>query len=344
MNTRCNAPAKLILCGEHAVLYDSPALCMAIDLPTSCELTHNTVTQGFDIELTDLNLHRFLDKSQWQAQADSIEQRYRLFQSGRLEIDAVLQTPIDLIVICLLHFDRHTPLASGQWTIKITSKAPIGRGLGSSAAVIIALLKGLFQHHRLNVDPPTLLTLAKTCEAYQHGTSSGIDPATLIYGGLLRYRLLQGSPRIESLPAKAPQAWLIDTGRPSSMTGDCVQQVKASHGQQPALWQHFAQVCSDIEQAWLNGDVDRLKQALRENQQLLVEIGVVPIPVQALIERLEQTLDGAAKLCGAGSISGDAGGILLFVGHQSPAPLCQKIGLPCWPLQIQAQGAHCDPN
>ena len=337
---QCSSPSKLILSGEHAVLYNSPALSMAVDLKTNCKLkqTQSDTTQ-FTLNLNDFGLKKNFSLVEWQVQTQQIEQRFQKFQHDQLKIDDVLSSPFDLILICLWVFNQHHQITTANWLISIQSEVPIGRGLGSSAAVIVTILSGLLKLHTLPDSNEILLDLAKQVESYQHGRSSGLDPATLIYGGLLKYQIDQPIQRLPSPPPLS--AWLIDTGAPQSHTGECVQTVKQQHQHNTPLWQDFKEVVAQIEQTWLQQDNEQLKIAIKRNHNLLCEIGVVPNKVKQFIQELDATLSSASKVCGAGSVLGENAGIVLCLADQAPTELCQLYGYAFWPLKLQSQGVHC---
>ena len=64
---------------------------------------------------------------------------------------------------------------------------------------------------------------------------------------------------------------------------------------------------------------------MRENHRLLTRIGVVPGPVQQFINDVEHG-GGAAKICGAGAVAGDKGGVVMVVSDAPPVDLCQRYG------------------
>lgn len=347
MTTRCTVPAKLILSGEHAVLYGVPALSLAIDLPTRCTIEHlpttdaQTTPLSFTANLTDFAQSKTLSAEQWLTRVDEIKHRFKLFKQGKLSIDQVLKTPFDLIWVTLDAFYQHHHLASGTWKIHIESDSLIGRGLGSSAAVIVSLLSALKTQHGLALSKQQLLSLSKEVETYQHGRSSGVDPATLIYAGLLKYRMdAEPVPLAQTSSLPLP-AWLIDTGRPQSGTGECVEFVKR-FTDDANLWGSFAQVEEQIEQAWSENNTAGLKEGIRMNQRLLKQVGVVPNSIDGFIQRLENDYDAAVKVCGAGAIYGASAGILLCLSDQDPTELCQQNHYRCYRIQSQSHGVQCE--
>ncbi|NPA72142.1 MAG: hypothetical protein GXO35_04860, partial [Gammaproteobacteria bacterium] len=252
-------------------------------------------------------------------------------------IQAVLSKPIDLILVTLYHFNLLFPIKQGAWQLNIRSQAPIGRGLGSSAAVILSILGNLIEHHKVSLSSRERLALAQRIESRQHGTSSGIDPATMIHGGLLQY---QTGSKIIKLPAHQLNAWLIDTGAPDSRTGECVEHVKTLNDR--IDWQAFNKTTNTLIQALSDNKVEQFKQGIRQNHQLLILLGVVPSHIQIFIESLHQTHDAAAKICGAGAVYGDKAGMVICFSQQPPSGLCHDYGFSCEAITLQPKGMQIE--
>ncbi|AHF01882.1 GHMP kinase [Thiomicrospira aerophila AL3] len=332
------APAKLILSGEHAVLYGCPALATSIDLPTQVTLTlDSTQPAGLTLDLIDFTRHYSFSWHDVLARGAILQQRYRAFQQGQLTIDQLLTRPSDLVILVLSH-GAISPLIQQQaCSIQIRSQAWLGRGLGSSAACLLALLAVWRNAQRPNVsDDLTLAVLieqAQHLENWQHGRSSGLDPSIIALGGAGRFERATG---LTALPSWPLSAWLIDTGAPHSSTGECVSDVARRYDTQAAIWPEFKQVTELMQQAWLAQDLNALKLQLNHNHQLLRQLGVVPSALDAPIAQLQQL--GGVKLCGAGSIAGDAGGVLLYLGDTPPDAICQTQGWRAQPIQLGSAG------
>ena len=207
--------------------------------------------------------------------------------------------------------------------------------MGSSASIIVALLKSLVHHHGLTVSNDELLELSKQIESRQHGKSSGLDPATILNGGMLEYQLEQPLKKIETTRL---HAWLIDTGKPQSTTGEAVFKVRG-HADNGALWQAF----TNLEKTILESlqDLPQLKQLISENQLLLEKIGIVPGTISRFIHELNENYSAIAKVCGSGAVAGEAAGILLCISDTPPAELCQKYGYTYQPVSMDLDGAKC---
>ena len=86
-------------------------------------------------------------------------------------------------------------------------------------------------------------------------------------------------------------------------------------------------------------DRDQLRENIRANHQLLKRIGVVPNQVSQFISEIE-SLGGAAKICGSGSVEGDAGGVVLVLADEMPSEICDKFGFKVSPLRGDPLGTR----
>lgn len=344
MQTLCSAPAKLIISGEHSVVYGAPALSMAIEryAQCRCELDEQKAS-SLTIILDDLNQSQRFELCEWHQIAVELETRFALFQQKTIAIQNVLNTPFELI-ICAFHlFEQEFGLNRGHWQIQLSSEIPIGRGLGSSAAIIVSVLKSLFAQHQQHCSDMQLLALAKQVESRQHGRSSGLDPATSILGGLIHFD--QQCPTKFSETNHPPiNAWLIDSGKPQSTTGQAVSQVRQQFADNQPLWQQFSQTTQSLSQAWQNRNIKAVKAAIEKNQQLLNTIGVVPKTIETFIGLLHKQYQASAKICGSGAIKGDNAGIILCIADEPPVDLCRQYGFDINPIAMDLRGAQCQQN
>lgn len=309
------APGKIILSGEHSVVYGAPALALALDRYMKVDFEPDRLPRlsWHTQEKTHvLGLDKF---ALLRRRLDSYFERYL---RGELSIGQILRKPAELVfyAVDMAH------LLSGleqmpRGRVRIDSEIPIGAGMGSSAALIAALLT-LFGHFDSRDD---LVRQVRHCERLQHGRGSLIDAATVCLGGLVRVC----GDRFDSLPL-APEGlgegWFwVFTGTPATSTGTCVEQVRSGFATS-AIWSEFSEVTGEIERALERGG--DLVGPVRENHRLLCRIGVVPAPLGRFAEQVEQR-GGAAKVCGAGAVSGDNGGLMLV---RLPDGTPQTLGLP----------------
>jgi mevalonate kinase len=325
------APGKLILSGEHSVVYGAPAIAVAVN---------HYVTATFSPSDTDTLIitSSVLGQSrrtlvQLEHLVAHLDQRFERFLLGELAVQDVLQTPHDLLYYTALQSDS---LPSG--TVTIHSDIPTGAGMGSSAAVIAALLQ-LFQPsscaQQRDDKKPEFFQKVKYCERLQHGRGSAIDAAAVTYGGVLKVQ----ADKVTPLPLELGDGWYhFHTGTPCCSTGETVAAVRAKFSHRTDLWQQFAKITQAFEANIKQPS--RLGSVIRANHQLLQEIGVVPAPVSALIAQIE-SMGGAAKICGAGAHQGEtAGQVLVYFPEQNSETLSAQLGVCLTPLQQQLNGAH----
>ena len=338
MQTLCHSPAKLILTGEHSVLNACPALSLAINLTTECDILFSKPANNifFEIELINFSNNASFSFDNLNSLAKNIENRFAQYKNKTLSIQSVLNNPQDLIISCIYHFHQKHHLKKGLWKIKISGHQLLSRGLGSSASVILALLCSLYKQNNIPENKDEILHLAKTIESRQHGNSSGLDPATILFGGLIKY---QPPHPVQKLAENNINLWLIDTGIANTSTGQAVDFVKKNFPLEHAIWLKFKNISAKIEQHWLENNICELQKNICSNQLLLEEIGIVPNKVKKFLNSLNKTSSG--KICGSGAISGENAGVILCIG-KAPYALCEDYGYSISPISIDTKGVVCE--
>jgi mevalonate kinase len=183
----------------------------------------------------------------------------------------------------------------------------IGSGMGSSAAVVVSVLKAVEHCLQSFMAPEIFFKLAHQAESMQHGKSSGLDLHSSLRGGCLHFKEGQITAR---MPSTLP-FYLIQTGQPQTTTGECVAAV-ANYFKNTHIGNDFADVAHAMDHALQSNHQQNLIQAVRENHKLLTRLGVVPEKVQKLIAEVENA-GGGAKISGAGAVSGNHAGAVFIV-------------------------------
>ncbi len=307
------APAKLILSGEHAVVYGYPSIAIAVDLyaTTTVSQSHckNNIL-GFDFANLKYNAKHTigaLTKLKDKAYFD-----YQRFLRGECSIREVLNKPFELLQFTVSHFlDRLDVSLPGGIDIKTNSNIPSGCGMGSSAATIMSLLYAVGHLLNLDMSKEHYIELGREAENLQHGKSSGLDLHLTALGGCIKFKAGQYS----KLNIKTNNFYIINTGRPAATTGQCVSSVKKyfTHNEHVNNFgENFANLTTQLERELLSNNIAEIVLILRENHKLLNYIGVVPERVNNFISEM-QNFGAAAKVCGAGSIAGEAAGAVLGI-------------------------------
>jgi mevalonate kinase len=331
-STQGFAATKLILSGEHSVVHGAPAICMRIPIYSQCNIHFQPSDHfHFTIALDNFQQSKSFDWIQLHNQSLQIKSRFLAFKQNQLSIREVCRSPFDLIIIALFQLNELTPLAKGEWQISIGSDAPVGRGLGTSASILTALTRAI----KTDWSEDELFQFITQLEHYQHGSSSGIDPAAIIKAECLRMK--HGC--IKTLKFDQPcqlKAFLIDSGEPQSTTGECVFKVGQAFPKQDPIWQEFAKCNHQVMEALTSADNHSLCQAIQRNQSLLERIGVVPQKVADVCQTLNILPSTAVKVCGAGAVQGDRAGMLLCLSSslQTIEKTIQAFGLKAQPIQL----------
>ncbi|MEM7732872.1 MAG: GHMP kinase [Pseudomonadota bacterium] len=348
------APGKLILSGEHSVVYGCPAVVVAIARYIDVWFTPLHKTNGLQTAFETLAPRSFYPFDVLKSFKDGLDKRFDEFMRGELPVQKILSKPDDLAIYTLTSLLPKIPAFGSQDGMplpipgQLTSRSdmPLGAGMGSSAAVVAATIV-LYEH--LLGRPQSIedrFQKVRFCERLQHGKGSAIDASAVVFGGMNRVhgddvRQLTIAPD-HSLARSDGWYWVLH-GTPVSKTGECVAKVRAQHGKNASLWDEFA-TCTTAFEEVIAADSDP-GDVIRENQRLLDFIGVTPTPSARLIAAVEES-GGAAKISGAGAVAGENGGAILVYqpDHDAMVSLMEKYPDRQWDrLQVAQEGARLTP-
>lgn len=204
--------------------------------------------------------------------------------------------------------------------LRVDSAIPVAAGMGSSAALSVAILRAVAEHLDRALPPEQASELAYQVERYYHGTPSGIDNAVVAHG-LPIYFQLGSDPR--PLATGAPFTLVLaDSGRPSP-TRQMVEGVRNRwEADRGGYERHFDAIGELVERAGPaieSGEVDALGPLMDENQRVLERIGVSTTELEALIGAAREAGAQGAKLSGAGG-----GGLVLALVDSAAAPAVER--------------------
>ncbi len=331
------APGKLILSGEHAVVYGQPALAMAVNRYTETSIRWQAGQKNILFDLLNFRYYQAHSLTTLRQFKLSIQEKYQKFLQGQYSIRDVLSKPFELLQYAVTHFidKRRLQLPRGV-EIHTDSTIPIGCGMGSSAAAIVSVMYAISRFFQLDIDAQSCYQLAWEAENMQHGHSSGVDVHLVLKGGCIRF---QKEGQIEARVIPQRSLLLVNTGSPQATTGECVS-VASTHLKGDAkMLADFAQVTEGVDRSLMQNDLSGLQNSVRENHRLLIKIGVVPSKIQRFIADIEKE-GGVAKICGAGAVHGDNAGIVLVIAEQDLTNLIQSYGYTHFFIQGEPQGTR----
>ena len=268
------APGKVILFGEHAVVYGRPAIAAPVtQVKATATIEAGRAGKGTVILATDLTL--------------AVHVR-----------NAARDDPLASIVrLTLAHFDQSEPDAS----IIVHSTIPIASGLGSGAAVSTAIVRALAKFLDRELDQASMSALVYEVEKLHHGTPSGIDNTVVVYAQPVYF--VRGQP-IRTFGAKHPFTIVIGNTGVKSPTRIAVGDVRAAweseRGRYETLFDQIGSIARQAYAAIEAGDVAALGPLMDANHALLREIGVSSVDLDRLISAAKSAGASGAKLVGGG--------------------------------------------
>ena len=279
-----SAPGKIILFGEHAVVFGRPALAVPVTQVHADVEVLDADRAGIWLDAPEINL---------QAELNTLPSDH----------------PIAAIIHNFLFLSRVTPFP--HLDIKITSTIPVASGLGSGAAVTVALTRALSSHFNHSMKDDEINAFAYEIEKLYHGTPSGIDNTVVTYAKPVYYIKGLPSPRrrraggeVETFKVGSPFTIVIgDTGI-SAPTKESVGDVRKLWEADKARWENiFDQVGEIAKQARHSiesGTWEMLGELMNQNHALLQEMTVSSPELDKLVSEARNAGALGAKLSGGG--------------------------------------------
>jgi mevalonate kinase len=278
-----SAPAKVILFGEHFVVYGEPAIVLAIDKRAYARATLRNDARIY-INSRDLEASGFFVGNRFQT------------EHGGKEAEARLQPINTVIQRILARSDEKVGVS-----VEINSSIPVAVGLGSSAAVAASVATAVSQLLDVELSQRDIFQLAYEAERLVHGTPSGIDPAVSTYGGVLLFRKEEG---FQPLRVEADIPLVIGNTGTQRSTGELVALVRKRRDHYPKIIEPViragGEITKEAVRALEKGDFAALGELMNLNQALLSAVGVSNEPLERLIRAARNAGALGAKLTGGG--------------------------------------------
>lgn len=273
----CSAPGKVILCGEHAVVYGKPAIAVPVlNVATKCTIIARPTAPSDEVLIVAPNI--------------GLKCEYKCLVEGH-PIRATIRRVLE-------HFSiDHLPVCE----IQIHSTLPTAAGLGSSASTSVALIRALSTFLGHPFADEEVNQIAYEIEKIHHGTPSGIDNSVITYAKTLFF--IKGQPMKFLDPQKNLTLVIADSGIKSS-TVKVVSGLKGRYTAEPekysALFDQIGEVSLQVKETLESGHLEETGSLLTRNHALLKEVGVSCSKLDDLVAcALEHGAKGA-KLSGGG--------------------------------------------
>jgi len=264
---------KVILLGEHSVVYGRHAI--AIPIPLRMRALVEDVEKGVELIIPRWGVEYQLAKP---------EDQRRSFEkaAGRI-LDEL-------------------GLANRGMRIEVFPDVPRGMGLGGSAALAVAIVRALDLHFKLGLDDAEVNRLAYLSEQIAHGQPSGIDNTLATFGQPLVYR--KDGPLVELLNIPEPMHFVVGMTHTQGLTAKTVGNVKESRERLPRV---YDKIFDDIDSLALQAvsaiqenRLADLGELMNINQGLLNALRVSTPELERLIGIARDAGALGAKLTGGG--------------------------------------------
>jgi hydroxymethylglutaryl-CoA reductase len=269
---------KVILLGEHAVVYGSHAIAAPIPLAVHATV-QDTRSGGVDMLIPRCGVECRLSRDP--AHRDSFQRSLGLI------------------------FDR-LGLIERSIHIEVFPNVPRAMGLGGSAALAVAVIRALDLHFWLALEDAQVNQLAFACEEVAHGKPSGVDNTVATYGKLVLYKRGEDghAPEVSELGVTRPIPLVIGISGRESLTARTVANVRSAWKRNPVLYDG---IFRQIDQLALQGvdalqrnDLQHLGDLMNVCHGLLNALRVSRRELEELVQIAREHGALGAKLTGGG--------------------------------------------
>lgn len=270
------APGKIILFGEHAVVYGRPAIAVPVAHVQARARLEPTPGAEFRIIAGDLG---------------------RDYLLGQAEPDDPL---VAVVQATLRRLNQSTP---PEATLYISSTIPLGRGLGSGAAISTVIVRVLAEFFHQPLAPAEVSALVYEVEKLYHGTPSGIDNTVIAFDQPVYF--VKGQP-IQRMRVGQPLTLVVGDTGVIAPTYTVVGDLRCRRQANPELYEgYFDKIAAIVDQARVAIEkgvigLPALGRLMDDNQAVLESLGVSSPELERLIKTARQAGALGAKLSGAG--------------------------------------------
>lgn len=315
------APGKIILFGEHAVVYGQPAIAATIDRGIRVAVTRRSHDDGPILK----------------SHGQGLPQRAKPDPDG--EGPERLRKALNVLVdLC---GERTRSLV-----FSVEGAIPAGAGLGSSAALAVAMIRGVHRffddkERPADLSPEALIERAFALERVFHGNPSGVDHSVIARGGCFLYRKDPSSSLGSVEPLALPRRLRLAIAIAGSHAGTATA-VGALRERARRHPEHYQRVYEGIGSLAVSakkhleaGELGAVGELMDLNQGYLNALGVSTPAIEALCAIARERGALGAKLSGAGG-----GGAVLALVDDDPAPVVRAFEA----AGYQAFASEIDPE
>ncbi len=283
MLVEASAPGKMILFGEHSVVYRGPAVVLAIDRRAKVYAQKRNDNKVF-VDADNLGFSGYFEDDIYHAVRGNA---WRGRNLAALNVSA--KKTMEYLGV------------EGGVNLRVRSMIPIAVGLGSSAAICVATVGAVEKLHEGGLKKEEISNLAFEGETIIHGRPSGVDNNVSTFGGVMSYEKNEGFKH-HKLTEKIP--FIIGNSKKKRSTKKMVENVSALKERNPEVMDNFIDAMGDIGReglgALMEADLFKIGDLMDLNHGLLSGIGVSTMKLEILCHTARKNGALGAKLTGAG--------------------------------------------
>lgn len=284
MGVIASAPAKVILFGEHFVVYGEPAIVLAIDKRAYAEAELRDDKRLY-LHSVNLNLSGYFESEFFKIEQGDAKGAKSKFEPLKLAVEKVLEI-----------YGENVGL-----DVEVNSTVPVAAGLGSSAAVAVAVTAAVGAILNVKMSKEAVFRISYEAEKIVHGTPSGVDPAISTFGGALLFQMDAG---FKPLDVKADVPLVIGCTGVERSTRVQVAKVRDGKNKYPRIIDPMMRAAREIVLRAINAlkedDLETLGDLMNINHALLCGLGISDESLEWLINAARKAGALGAKLTGAG--------------------------------------------
>ena len=276
------APGKVILVGEHAVVYGARAIAMPIDA-------------GIRVAVSQLPAHY--------QQAGPMMRGVGPFFMGDVTVNLTSSGP-QILKNALSYLFETFGKDLQNVAMVIDGTLPPGRGLGSSASLSVALVRGLYRYFSWPLTNADLHRHALALETIFHGAPSGIDHTVVINERVIGFSREAGVANVWPINLKSPLKLVIGLIGPHDGTKNAVRELaerRKRHVQAyDRIFLGLDEIAQEMEAALISGHKASVGELMNIAQGYLNALSLSTPEIEKLCAIAKSRGALGAKLTGAG--------------------------------------------
>ncbi len=302
MQVEATAPGKMILFGEHSVVYRGPAVVLAIDRRARV-LAQKRNDKKIFIDADNLGFSGYFEDDVYYPMHGKAWRGRNL-----AAINVATKKTMEYMGV------------EGGVNMKVRSMIPIAVGLGSSAAICVATVGAVQQLFDANLSKDEISKMAFEGETIIHGKPSGVDNNVSTFGGVMSFDRSTG---FKHYKMESTMPFIIGDTQRKRSTRMMVENVAALKERNPEIMEDILASMADLStrglDALLAKDLPKIGDLMNINHGLLSAIGVSTMKLESLIHTARKNGALGAKLTGAGG-----GGCMIAVAEEKDLSNVEK--------------------